>query len=350
MKLSEAGARIAVVGASSLLGKELLSLLEESPFPVSRIITVEDESGDPGLPILDLREGSHEGVGEAGIHPDELDLIFVSSLSKRAPKFLGPRVAEGALAGSERARPAVIDLTGGLSSAGNELLRVPFLERGRVSSAISPPLQEARLIASPHSAAIVLSALLLRTARRFQIESAVAQVFAPASELGPLAIEELQNQAVSLLGFKEIPQAIFGGQLAFNLLPRFSGERAGVMELLEHRVRKELERYFRGRAVLPALRVFPAPIFYSLALSLYLEMREPCDPQALASALAGKPVEVRKPSGRSPSSMDAAGTDGILVDTVTADPSRPTGLWIWATADNLRLAARNAIAIAEDLS
>ncbi len=60
-------------------------------------------------------------------------------------------------------------------------------------------------------------------------------------------------------------------------------------------------------------------------------------------------MQIRRRSQDSPSQVEAAGSDDILVDSVTADPDHPTGLWIWAVADNLRLAAINAVEVAESL-
>jgi len=58
MKPGQEGYRVAVVGASSLLGKELLGVLEERQFPVSRLVTFDSEEDEPELPIIDLRAAS----------------------------------------------------------------------------------------------------------------------------------------------------------------------------------------------------------------------------------------------------------------------------------------------------
>jgi aspartate-semialdehyde dehydrogenase len=98
------------------------------------------------------------------------------------------------------------------------------------------------------------------------------------------------------------------------------------------------------------LRLFHVPVFYSLAVSLYVETarREPAD--TITQALAGPPVAVRRPSKPAPSQVEAVGSADILVDNITPDAEHPTGAWIWAVADNLRLAASNAVQIAERLN
>jgi aspartate-semialdehyde dehydrogenase len=97
------------------------------------------------------------------------------------------------------------------------------------------------------------------------------------------------------------------------------------------------------------LRVCQAPVFYSLAISLYVETAQPEAPEALAAALPGGHIHVRRRSDPSPSQVGAAGSSDILVDTIAADPDHPTGIWIWVAVDNIRLAAVNAVEIAESL-
>jgi aspartate-semialdehyde dehydrogenase len=58
---------------------------------------------------------------------------------------------------------------------------------------------------------------------------------------------------------------------------------------------------------------------------------------------------MRRRSQDSPTPVEVAGSDNILVDSVTVDADHPTGLWIWAVADNLRLAALNAVEVAVSL-
>jgi aspartate-semialdehyde dehydrogenase len=191
--------------------------------------------------------------------------------------------------------------------------------------------------------------LLLRLAARFPLKSAVANIFSPVSEIGSRGIEELQKQTVNLLSFQKIPRQIFGAQLAFNLLSRPGGTGGSELLGLENHLRKQIKDYLQGGVPLPALRLFQVPVFYSLAVSLFLETSQPVAPEKAGEALQGGRVQVRRRSQDSPSPVEVAGSVKILVDSVAADPDHPTGLWIWAVADNLRLAAVNAVEVAESL-
>jgi aspartate-semialdehyde dehydrogenase len=211
-------------------------------------------------------------------------------------------------------------------------------------------LPPAYATASAHPATIVLCLLLLRLATRAGVEMACAHVFSPASHLGPRAIDELQKQTVNLLSFQNIPSAVFGSQLAFNLLPRLAGSGTETLTGLENRVRAETQQYLAGSAPVPALRFIQTPVFYSLGVSLYVETASAITPSEAASAISGERVRLRRPSEIAPSQAEVTGSDEVVIDSVTADAARPNGLWIWAAADNLRLAAQNAVEIAEDFT
>lgn len=355
MRATKEGYCVAVLGADSLLGKELLAVLEDRHFPISRLVTFESEEEEPDLPIVDLREGSETLVRDHDVAERELDFAFLATRPARMPAFL-----EFMDEATKLPWPVplthcrVIDLIGrsyGLSDRGGppapRALRVPFLD-DRFGLTVAPE-PGAGFYISLHPAAIVISALLLRLARRFPVVRAVAEVFGSASEIGSRAIEELQKQTVNLLGFQKIPRSVFGGQLAFNVLPRLGRSSQPTLVDLEARLRQQLREYLGSRAPWPALRLVQTPVFHSLALSLFVETSEPANVAAVDAALAGGRIVLRRASQDAPSQVEVAGTDEILVDSVAIDAQYPCGIWIWAAADNLHLAALNAVEIAESL-
>ena len=346
--MKAAGYRVAVLGASSLLGKELITLLEERKFPVSALQVLEGDQAEPDLPIVDLEERPFVPLsGEEGEEkiPLDSDFLFVATLSERLrAKLHGATDARQDSASA----PTVIDLTTSVAEAAAAIFRIPFLDHLKVGGQDRPSSEGSRTFASPHAATIMISSLMARLAARFPIETAVAQIFSPASEFGPRAIEELQKQTVNLLSFQKVPQKVFGAQIAFNLLPRLGSDMRDA-EALEARIRSQLQSYGHGQTPLPALRLLHAPVFYSIGLSLYVETRERVAPADMVAALEGKPVRIRRMSEKPPSQVEAAGSNEILVDAIQPDASHPRGVWFWAVADNLRLTAANAVAIAESL-
>lgn len=345
MKSGQGSYRIAIVGASSLLGKQLSAVLEERNFPVSRLVRVAADEDEPDLPILDLQGSAESALADQDVSASDLDFAFLAARPRELPLFL-----RGLTAGGKPGRApgcVVIDLAEGLSAPPAEaVLSIPFLDPQTAAKARA---RAASRIVSAHPATIVISTLLLRLAARSPVERAVAQVFSPVSEMGSRAIEELQKQTVNLLSFQEIPRAVFGAQLAFNVLPRLGRGRSGFLAGLEAQVRWQLAEYLGKRVPSPALHIVQAPVFYALAVSLYVETAQPVPAKDVSAALTGKGVRISRASEEAPTQVEAAGSSDILVDAVSPDPGHSRGVWIWATVDNIRLAAVNAVEIAEGL-
>jgi aspartate-semialdehyde dehydrogenase len=329
----------------------MLRVLKGRDFPAARLATFEADQEEPDLPVLDRSD--HLGFENAGDEapPKSLDVLFLAARARTKagePSLLGKALEA---AGFNRTTPdltpcLVIDSADALCDVPDRTLSIPSLETAGRKFGPSPT---ARVFASPHPAMIVLGKLLFRLAERIPVKDCVAQVFLPASELGPRAIEELQRQTVNLLSFQKIPERVFGAQLAFNLLSRLPGKRASEICDIESRIRRETRQYLVDRVPLPALHCLHVPVFHSLAFSVYVELQEKSTIEALSAALAGGGISTRRRTEPAPTQADAGGSAEILVDAVTPDPDRAHGYWIWATVDNIRLAAENAVDIAEAL-
>jgi len=92
-----------------------------------------------------------------------------------------------------------------------------------------------------------------------------------------------------------------------------------------------------------------APIFHGHAFSLYIEMEQTVSVGDMAQALTGEHVTVTRLAEEAPNNVAVAGQSDILL-TVRRDSNRQEGLWIWAAADNLRVAASNAVECAEGMA
>ncbi|TAM81802.1 MAG: hypothetical protein EPN47_10330 [Acidobacteria bacterium] len=343
--MKTAGYHVAVIGASSLLGKELIDVLDERNFPVAELMTVSGEAGEPDLPIVELSRHPRASVDYLEEIPARFDFAFVAA---EHPGLASWIERTGRDRQASPGRRAVIDLCASISKDATAPLRTPFLGGPPAAGQDQEPGKGLDVIAAPHAATLVISVLLSRLAARFQVRSAVAQIFSPASEIGVRAIDELQKQTVNLLSFQKVPREAYGDQIAFNLLPRL-GAGSEKADGLESRVRNELAALLGSSAPVPAIRLVHVPVFYSTAVSLYVETQERVKPSDLVLALDGAPVAIRRASERAPSPADAAGSNEILVDAIQPDASHPAGLWLWAVADSMRIAAINAVQIAEGL-
>ena len=227
MKVTKGGYRIAVVGASSLLGKELLNVLEEHHFPFSRLLTFSDDQDDLELPILDLSDVPKLPASEEQVTASELDFAFIAARYPQMPSFLNTAQTAGqggsgcfiidlsALASGAEAAETQVAFSPGVVS-------IPFLDR-RFPRGDKEPVGDNRFYISASPASIVISGILLRLATSFPLKGAVASIFASVSEIGSHGIEELQKQTLNLLSLQKIPRKVFGEQLAFNLLSRPGG-------------------------------------------------------------------------------------------------------------------------------
>jgi len=204
--------------------------------------------------------------------------------------------------------------------------------------------ERGRPLLSPHPAVILL-AHLLHPLRGLGIEEAVATVVQPASMHGDSGIEELFEQTRQIVTMTpQRPSPIFGGQLAFNLLP---------LPAPADPLRAQLREVLAGEPVV-SLQVLQGGIFHSLAASLYVRCANRSegrlDARAVRKALGQNPfVELAKRASRL-GPVDAAASDKVLVGTVAEEEAAPGGFWLWAAMDNLtRGGALNAVAVAESV-
>ena len=316
---------IAIVGSTSPLGRELRETIESSGFPAGKISLIETEEY-AGL----LQEFAGEIEITQILRPDaftETDIAFFAC----SPEIISAYASSGS-----RFPELTIDLT----QTGRE--GTLFL-RG-----VSDPslLRGAGYYINPHPVAIVLGRLFARLQSAFQVESASVTILVPASERGLGAIDELQEQTVELLNFQSVQSKIFGGQIAFNLLPEIQTARR-----TEALVREQLSTLLAGRMPTAALAAVQAPVFNSHAFSVFFKLKEAAGAEAIASVLrdSGSSIIVHDEDGLSPSPITVVGSDVVHVARIEADPSLPGSFFLWAVADNLRIAASNALQIAESL-
>jgi aspartate-semialdehyde dehydrogenase len=202
---------------------------------------------------------------------------------------------------------------------------------------------------APHPVAIVLLTLWTRLGKAFRVRELVVNVFEPASERGAAGMEELREQTVGLLSFQQLPQAVFDAQVAFNLLVRYGAGSQVRLEETEDIIRREVERCAPDLAERLALRIIQVPVFHAHSLSILVELEEASSVAAVERALQGERVAVAAQGEAPAAAVGVAGRDEIVVGPVLSDRNRPTDFWLWTVVDNLRLTARTAVEIAEDL-
>jgi aspartate-semialdehyde dehydrogenase len=194
-----------------------------------------------------------------------------------------------------------------------------------------------------------LATLLGHAAAATPIRRSVAHIFEPASERGQRGIEELQKQTVAVLAFQKLPTDVFDTQLAFNLLARYGEEALEPLEGIEQRIERHLASLLHAwpSVPMPSLRLVQAPVFHGHSLSVWIEFEENPGVAALTRTLESAGIDVR--AEEPPTNAGIAGQNGLSVGAIAADRNQPRACWLWLVADNLRLAAENAVAVAREL-
>jgi aspartate-semialdehyde dehydrogenase len=328
--------RAAIVGAGTLKGKEVGEMLNERRFPAVDVRLLDDD----------------ESIGQLEATGDEINFIQ----SVRTEQFTHVDFtffaadAETTRQNWKRVRDAgsaIIDLSGALEEEGGATVRSLWTERER-GEMWQPELQPAPCVVA-HPAAVTLALLLLRARKAGAIRSAVATVFEPASEQGQKGMDELHQQTVNLLSFQPLPKDVFDEQVAFNILARYGQKSHLSTDSLEKRVRQHYQKIAGSDAPQPALMVLQPPVFHGHMLAIFLEMEQAEDRERMSQALAGDHVALAGAEEDSqPTNVNTAGQANILV-SLKNDAAQPNGIWLWAAADNLRVAAVTAVECAESM-
>jgi aspartate-semialdehyde dehydrogenase len=325
--------RIAIVGGASLKGKELAEVLSERSFPARDVRLLDD---DEAL-------GQLEAIGD--------EASFVQSVSREQFEHVDVAFFASDEAFTRRnwhlarqAGAAIVDLSYGLEAEAGVAIRAPWIER-ELSRPQALELQPAPVVIA-HPAAVVLALLLLRLQRVGPLRSAAATVVEPASERGRRGMDELHEQTVSLLSFRELPKEVFKTQVAFNMISSYGEGAQPPLATIERRVASHFAQLVSGTVPAPALMLVQGPSFHGHAFALYAEMERPTEARDLVHSLSAEHVTVVHGSVESPSNVNAAGQDDIVL-ALRPDHQRENAFWLWAAADNLRLSALNAVECAE---
>jgi aspartate-semialdehyde dehydrogenase len=328
------------VGSDSLLGREIRDIVSSS------------------APELDLRliAADQEQAGtltRMGDEPAMVGGLDAESLSGARVIFLASSAADAQKALEFAGDPpdaAIVDLTYTAEERPDARLRAPQVEAGFDSE----ELRDAAVHVIAHPAAIAIALFLRRLQANDPIRRSIVHVFAPASEHGTAGVEELQQQTVNLLSFKPLPKAIFDAQIGFAMLARYGEEAPASLEESELRIERHLATLLdlpgEGEgAPMPSLRVIQAPVFHGYSFSAWVEFDGDPAVETLESSLQMDSIDVRGEETEPPNNVGQAGQSGISVGAILPDRNHSEAVWFWFVADNLRVSAENAVAVAREL-
>lgn len=309
--------RIAVLGAASPAGAAVKAALAGRGVDGARVDLYGHQTE---VAVLSEYDGEARLVQAAGeLDPASYSAVYVCESGHDS----------GGLAAAAAGGTLVVDLSG--SIAGSALSGTPAAAAERV-------------VAVPHAVTGLLAGLLTPIAAAAGLTRVSSFVLRPASDFGEAGLDELREQTVRLLRFEPSPTAIFGRQLAFNVLPEplFPSGEAGSGARIVRECRALLSAPELPFTLTQAL----VPSFYGHAITIHAE----CPRGGRAEVIAA----LRKASGVSVSddaeigsTLDAPEEPGLLV--VRVDPAGPSTLAVWALgAEAGAIAAERAIAVAVD--
>ena len=328
--------RVAVVGAASLRGKEVAEVLNDRNFPAVDIKLLDDDESLGQLETMGDEVTFIQRVRNEQF--DHLDFTFFASDQASTRKSW--KVARDA--GS-----AIVDLSYALEDEPTSAIRSPWMEK-QLGLTPAFELQPGPCVVA-HPAAVGLALLVARASKAGKIRHVTCTVLEPASEHGQKGMDELHEQTVNLLSFQELPKSVFDTQVAFNLVENYGPNSSPALQSVKQRILKHYEKIAGAGAQNPSIQLIQAPIFHGHAFSIFLEMETAVALGDLSQALAGDHVTVARQAEDSPSNVNAAGQGDILV-SLARDDNDPNGVWMWAAADNLRIAAVTAVECAETMT
>ena len=324
---------IAIVGATGLVGQEMIAILNERSFPFKEIILLasQDSVGEiysvrgDEVAVKELDEDSFDGV----------DIALFSTSAQISAQYVPHAVEAGA---------KVIDNSSHYRMDPAVPLVVPEVNPHLIT-------KDTMIIANPNCSTIQLVPVLSEIHKLATLKRVVVSSYQSVSGAGKDALDELWEQTISVFNQKEMEVEVFPHQIAFNCIPQIDVVMDDGYTKEEYKIINE-SRKILGiadlRITATAVRV---PVFHAHAESVSVETVKPITAADLVTVLQTKPwAEVYPNASDYPMQMGTPGTDEIHVGRIRSDESVDHGLQMWIVADNIRKgAALNAVQIAEYL-
>ena len=324
---------VAVVGATGAVGTEMLSVLAQRRFPVGRLRPLASERSAGTTVEYDGETVRVERLDEAAF--EGIDLALFSAGSSVSERFAPLAVAAGAI---------VVDNTSFFRMRDDVPLVVPEVNAAALDG-------HAGIIAVPNCSTIQAVVALAPLHARFGLRRVTYCTYQSASGAGAQAMDELKEQAVALLNFRDPPVSRFPRRLAFDCLPHIDKFLDDGSTREEHKMVEETRKILELQALRVSATCVRVPVFVGHAVAVHAEFERPVTAADALAALEGAPgIILHAEAASYPTAADAAGGDEVHVGRVRVDAGTENGLALWVVADNLRKgAATNAVQIAEAL-
>src|SRR4051794_7431251 len=332
------GYRVAVVGATGNVGREMLSTLAERQFPVDEVVALASSRSigrevsygeNRTLKVRDLETFDFKGID-----------IVLSSPGAKISAVHSPRAA--------KAGAVVIDNTSYWRMDPDVPLVVP-----EVNSHAIAGYRKKGIIANPNCSTIQMVVALKPLHDLAKIKRVVVATYQSVSGAGRDAMDELFTQTRGIFVNDPIKPEKFSKQIAFNVIPHIDVFMDDGSTKEEWKMMVETKKILDPKIAVTATCV-RVPVFIGHSEAINIECERPISEEEARAALKAAPGVVvvdHRASDGYVTPIEAAGEDAVYVSRIRSDATVENGLSFWCVSDNLRKgAALNAVQIAEALA
>ena len=331
------GYKVAVVGATGNVGREILNILDERGFPADEVVALASERSagkqvsfgeDEILDVQDLAKFDFEGTD-----------IELSSPGAKVSAEFAPRAA--------KAGAVVIDNTSQFRMDPDVPLVVPEVNPDAIEG-----YGERNIIANPNCSTIQMVVALKPLHESFGIERVVVATYQSVSGAGKDAMDELFEQTRNIYVNAEVSQEKFTKQIAFNAIPHIDVFMEDGSTKEEWKMVAETKKIVdpKIKVVASCVRI---PVFVGHGEAVHVEFAKDVSEAEARDVLRQAPgliVVDEREDGGYVTPLECAGEDAVYVSRLRDDPTVENGLAFWVVSDNLRKgAALNTVQIAEVL-
>ncbi len=336
MLKKKSGYVVAVVGATGAVGTEMIEVLEERKFPVTRLVPLASTRSAGGtvtfegneVPVEVLTKDSFAGV----------DIALFSAGADLSREFAPVAVKAGAV---------VIDNSAAWRMTPEVPLVVPEVNAHDIQ-------WHKGIIANPNCSTIQMVVALKPLHDEARIKRIVVTTFQSVSGTGKDAMDELMVECQDLLSFKSASPKVYPYQIAFNCLPQIDDFLPSGYTKEEMKMVHETRKIMGDQSIHVTATTVRVPVYvgHSEAVNIETERKLSAnEARAILSTAPGVLLYDDPAHKIYPMPLEVAGKDEVYVGRVREDESIANGLNLWVVADNLRKgAALNAVQIAEHLA
>lgn len=322
--------KIAVVGATGLVGGEILKVLEERNFPVTELIPVASEKS-VGMEVK-FKGKSYKVVNaETAISLKPAIAIFSAgggTSLEQAPKFAAAGIT-------------VVDNSSAWRMDPTKKLVVPEINASTLG-------KDDKIIANPNCSTIQMVLVMNPLHKKYKIKRVVVSTYQSVTGTGKKAVDQLMDERKGVEGAKAYPYKI-----DLNLIPHIDVFLENGYTKEEMKMVKETTKILGDDSIKVTATTVRVPVIGGHSESVNIEFENEFDLNEVRELLAKTEGVIVKDDVKNlqyPMPIDAHGRDEVFVGRIRRDESQAKTLNLWIVADNLRKgAATNAVQIAQYL-